>query len=80
MTLQQVLKEIDVIQKLVCDSTRVDLTYNDVPDDEIKIYTSERNIILHTPTQESPYYFFTVWHGNVDALIRGQRKDVKINY
>jgi hypothetical protein len=81
MTLQQVFKEIEVISNLVCDTTKVSLNYNEIgTDEELKAHCREKNITLHEPSTESPYFFFMAYHNNVDAIIRGKSKKVTINY
>lgn len=81
MTLQQVFKEIEVISNLVCDNTRVSLTYNEVgTDDELKDYCKENLVTLHEPSTESPYFFFMYYSENIDVIVRGKKKSVSINY
>ncbi len=81
MTLQQVFKEIEVIGNLVCDTTRVQLVYNEVGSDEELInHCKDNDINLHEPSQELPFYFFFLYEGNVDAIIQGKKKQVTVNY
>lgn len=80
MTLQQILKEIEIIKGLVCDTTKVDLSYEGVSDIELENYTKDKHVMLHKPSTELPYFWFVIWDGNVSVTIRGAVKEVTINY
>ena len=82
MTIKQALKEVDVIQKVISDQTRVSLSFNDVgSDEELRLYSKENGVHLHNPSVESPYYFIVEYFGsNIDVILRGKAKEVKISY
>ena len=82
MTIKQALKEVDVIQKVISNQTKVSLSFNEVgTDEEMRLYSKENGIHLHSPSMESPYYFMVLFVGvNIDVILRGKSKKVKISY
>ena len=82
MTIKQALKEVDVIQKVISNQTKVSLSFNNVgSDEELRLYSEENGVHLHSPSIESPYYFMVLFIGkNIDVILRGVSKEVKISY
>jgi len=79
MTLQEVLKEIDIVSKVVKESTRVSLNYLEVgSDEELLHYTTDNRIRIHKPCGEFPQYWFAMKKGNLDIIVSGKSKKVSI--
>lgn len=81
MTIPEILKEVEVVKNVVSPDAQIQLKYLNVEDDEsIKEFAQSTGSVLHSPDAELPYFWVCMFTDNVDVIIKGKVKKVKLIY
>lgn len=80
MNVAQVLKDVESFISKLPEDSALDLSLNNVDDNQIINYGKTKDVYYSQPTTDLPYHWCVLEGKNYRLVLRGNRKQVKLIY